>query len=274
MMACHLMGMRARAGVKDLMTRLISGKRTLITGAASGIGYATAARLAQDGAQVALLDVRPDELGDAVAALRRDGADALALTADVTDESAVSQAFARVADEWGGLDVVVAGAGIELDGAGDDRVDRLETSVWRRILDTNLTGMFHTCKHAVRALLATGGGSIVVVGSPTGLFGFATHEHAYSASKAGCHALARAMASEYAKDGIRVNVVVPGFIDTRLNAVALGDPATRASIEASIPLGRPGSPAEVAAVIAWLASDEASYVVGGYYMVDGGQTCI
>jgi NAD(P)-dependent dehydrogenase (short-subunit alcohol dehydrogenase family) len=257
-----------------LVTRLITGKRALITGAASGIGYATAARLAGNGARVALLDVRGDELGEAVGALRRDGADTLALTADVTDESAVSQAFARVTAEWGGLDVVVAGAGIELDGQGDDRVDRLDTSVWRRILDTNLTGMFHTCKHAVRALLATGGGSVVVVGSPTGMFGFATHEHAYSASKAGCHALARAMAGEYAKDGIRVNVVVPGFIDTRLNARALGDPATRASVEASIPLGRPGSPPEVAAMIAWLVSDEASYAVGGYFMVDGGQTCI
>ncbi len=253
---------------------MISSKRALITGAASGIGYATAARLAGNGARVALLDVRGDELGEAVAALRRDGADALALTADVADERAVCRAFARVTAEWGGLDVVVAGAGIELDGEGDDRVDRLETAVWRRIVDTNLTGMFHTCKHGVRALLANGGGSVVVVGSPTGLFGFATHEHAYSASKAGCHALARAMASEYAKDGIRVNVVVPGFIDTRLNAAALADPATRASIEASIPLGRPGSPPEVAAMIAWLVSDEASYAVGGYFMVDGGQTCV
>ncbi len=253
---------------------MVNGKRILVTGAASGIGKATAERLARDGARVALLDRQVQLLGVTTAGLRESGAELLALEADVGDEVAVRSAFETVAQEWNGLDVVVAGAGIELALKGDDRVDRLDLEVWDRIIRTNLTGMFLTCKYATKLLLTGGGGSIIVVGSPTGLFGFATGEHAYSASKAGCHALARAMASEYAPLGIRVNVVVPGFIDTPLNAETLGNPVSRAQAESTIPLGRPGSPSEVAAMIAWLASDDASYAVGGYFVVDGGQTCI
>lgn len=253
---------------------MVNGKRILVTGAASGIGKATAERLARDGARVALLDRQAERLGVTTTGLRESGAEVLALEADVGDEIAVRTAFENVAQKWNGLDVVVAGAGIELALKGDDRVDRLNLEVWDRIIRTNLTGMFLTCKYAAKVLLTGGGGSIIVVGSPTGLYGFATGEHAYSASKAGCHALARAMASEYAPLGIRVNVVVPGFIDTPLNAETLGDPITRAQAESTIPLGRPGSPSEVAAMIAWLASDEASYAVGGYFIVDGGQTCV
>lgn len=250
------------------------GKRVLITGAASGIGRAAGERLARDGHRVALLDIRADQLRTMVARLIKLDHEVLELVADVGDEAEVSSAFDRVSSAWDGLDVVVAGAGIELEGTGDDRADRLELEVWERVLRTNLTGMFLTCKHAAKALLAGEGGSIIVIGSPTGLFGFAAGEHAYSASKAGCHGLARAMANEYAPLGIRVNVVVPGFIDTPLNAETLRNPASRAAVEAKIPLGRPGDPAEVAAMISWLASDEASYAVGGYFVVDGGQTCI
>ena len=121
---------------------------------------------------------------------------------------------------------------------------------------------------------ASGGGSIVVIGSPTGLYGFAFGEHAYSASKGGCHALARVMAGELAPLGIRVNIVVPGFIDTRMNDHVLADAALLADAERSIPLARVGQPAEVAGLIAWLTSPDASYATGGYYPVDGGQMCL
>jgi NAD(P)-dependent dehydrogenase (short-subunit alcohol dehydrogenase family) len=220
------------------------------------------------------LDRDAESLDSTSADLRDSGADVLAFVADVGDEGAMRLAFESVTQTWGGLDVVVAGAGIELERKGDDRVDRLDLDVWERVIRTNLTGMFLTCKYASKVLLAGGGGSIIVIGSPTGLYGFAAGEHAYSASKGGCHALARVMASEYAPLGIRVNVVVPGFIDTPLNAETLGNPVTRAQAEASIPLGRAGMPSEVAAMIAWLSSEEASYAVGGYFVVDGGQTCI
>ncbi len=250
------------------------GKRILITGAASGIGRATAQRFAGDGARVALLDVNGEQLRTTVAALNVSQDDILELQADVGDEDEVKAAFDAASEKWGGLDVVVAGAGIELERKGDNRVDLLELEVWDRIIRTNLTGMFLTCKYATKALLNVGGGSMIVIGSPTGLYGFAAGEHAYSSSKAGCHGLARAMANELAPLGIRVNVVVPGFIDTPLNAELLADPASRADAESAIPMGRPGAPSEVAAMIAWLASDEASYSAGAYFFVDGGQTCI
>lgn len=253
---------------------MIKGKRILITGAASGIGKATAERFANDGAKVALLDVNFEQLRSTAAGLNVSRDDVLELRADVGNEEEVRTAFDAAAGKWGGLDVVVAGAGIELEGKGDNRVDRINLEDWDRVIRTNLTGMFLTCKHASRVLLSGGGGSIIVIGSPTGLYGFAVGEHAYSASKAGCHGLARAMANEFAPLGIRVNVVVPGFIDTPINAELLANPTGRAAVEATIPLGRPGAPSEVAALIAWLASDEASYSVGGYFLVDGGQTCI
>ncbi len=113
-----------------------------------------------------------------------------------------------------------------------------------------------------------------MIGSPTGLYGFAFGEHGYSASKGGVHALARAMAGELAAIGIRVNIVVPGFIDTRMNAHVVADSEMMAEAEQLIPLHRIGQPSEVAGIIAWLTSPDASYATGGYYPVDGGQMCL
>ena len=248
-------------------------RRVLITGAGGGIGRAAAVRLASAGASLALLDVRADELQE-TARISEHHVPPLQLLADVGDEADVARAFAQVESAWGGLDAVVAAAGISMSVTGDARVDQLELAVWERILRTNLTGMFLTCKYAVRVLAASGGGSIVVIGSPTGLYGFAFGEHAYSASKGGCHALARVMAGELAPLGIRVNVVVPGFIDTRMNTHVLADPELLAEAEQLVPLGRVGRPSEVAGLISWLCSDDSSYATGGYFPVDGGQMCL
>jgi NAD(P)-dependent dehydrogenase (short-subunit alcohol dehydrogenase family) len=256
------------------MGNRLLGKRALVTGASSGIGRATALRFVQEGARVGLVARRAAELHELAAQIRREGGEALALPADVSQEDEVADAVTQIVDAWGGLDIVVGVAGIELYERGDTRVDQLELSVWQQTIDTNLTGMFLTCKHGVRALLASGGGSVIVTGSPTGLYGGALGEHAYSASKAGCHGLARVMANEYARDNIRVNIVVPGFIDTPINAPVFADPAVVAEYCETIPLRRSGNPAEVAAMIVWLASDEASYAVGGYFVVDGGQTAV
>ncbi|HET9894014.1 MAG TPA: SDR family NAD(P)-dependent oxidoreductase [Streptosporangiaceae bacterium] len=249
-------------------------RRALVTGAGGGIGRAAAARLAAEGASVALLDIREQDLAVTAEQLRQSGADVLELPTDVGDEQQVAAALAAVISRWGGLDAAVAAAGISMSITGDARVDRLELSVWERIIRTNLTGMFLTCKYVVQAMTEAGGGSIVVIGSPTGMYGFAFGEHAYSASKGGCHALARVMAGELAPLGIRVNVVVPGFIDTRMNDHVLADPDTLADAERLIPLARVGQPSEVAGLISWLTSPDASYATGGYYPVDGGQMCL
>jgi NAD(P)-dependent dehydrogenase (short-subunit alcohol dehydrogenase family) len=246
----------------------------LVTGAAAGIGRAAALRLAQEQTAVALLDVREHELAAVGQEVREHGVEALELVADVADEDGVAGAVQMIGSTWGALDAVVAAAGISMSVTGDARVDRLELSVWEQLIRTNLTGTFLTCKHAVRLIEASGGGSIVVIGSPTGLYGFAFGEHGYSASKGGVHALARAMAGELAAIGIRVNIVVPGFIDTRMNAHVVADSEMMAEAEQLIPLGRIGQPSEVAGIIAWLTSPDASYATGGYYPVDGGQMCL
>ena len=249
-------------------------RRALVTGAGSGIGEETAVRFAREGAKVGLVGRTVAKLEAVARRIRADGGECLVLPADVSDEPAIEAAVAGIVAAWGGLDACVAVAGIEMWNEGDDRVDRLELAVWRRIIDVNLTGMFLTCKHAIRAMLATGGGSLIVTGSPTGMYGLALGEDAYSASKAGCHGLARVMANEYAKQGIRVNIVVPGFIDTPINAKVFADPKVAEGLCGPIPMGRPGQPGEVAAMNAWLASDEASYATGGYFVVDGGATAI
>jgi NAD(P)-dependent dehydrogenase (short-subunit alcohol dehydrogenase family) len=235
-----------------------------VTGAARGIGRAVAQRLSADGARVAIVDVD----GAARAAAEIGG---LGLEADVADERALAAAFAQAAGEFGGLDVVVANAAIQLQG-DDDRADRLDLPVWRRTVDVNLTGAFLTVKHGARALLAAGGGSIVCVGSPAGHYGLAPGLEAYSASKAGVFGLVRVAAIDYAGEGIRVNGVFPGITETPMNRWWMDDPEAARQTAASIPLGRAARADEIAAVVAFLASDEASYATGAVWTVDGGLT--
>jgi NAD(P)-dependent dehydrogenase (short-subunit alcohol dehydrogenase family) len=248
-------------------TERLAGKRAVISGAGSGIGRAAARRFHAEGARVALLDVDTAAL-EAVAA-ELDGA--LALTADVRDEAQVEAAVGQAVSAFGGLDTVVANAGVQLAGK-DDRADRLELAVWQRTIDINLTGIFLVCKHGLRALLAGGGGAVVCTASPTGLFGCAPGYDAYSASKAGVYGLIRVMAADYASSGIRVNGVIPGYSDTAMTSWV--DAQTHQKLIATIPLARAGTAEEVAAVMLFLASDEAAYVTGAVWAADGGQTAI
>jgi NAD(P)-dependent dehydrogenase (short-subunit alcohol dehydrogenase family) len=257
------------------MAGRLEGKRAFITGAGSGIGQATAIRFAREGARLILLDRNEDGLSQTSDSIQGETpVEVLTRTGSVALEKDVSGAVTKAAEAFGGLDIVIGVAGIELYAEGDTNVHELDLAVWQRTMDTNLTGMFLTLKHGIAALLQNGGGAAIVTGSPTGLYGFAAGETAYSASKAGCHGLARVCATEYAKDSIRVNVVVPGFIDTPINHPFMDDEAAVAEVLRGIPLGRPGQADEVAALMVWLASDDASYATGGLYMVDGGQTSV
>jgi NAD(P)-dependent dehydrogenase (short-subunit alcohol dehydrogenase family) len=249
-----------------------TGKRAIVTGASSGIGRATAIRLAREGARVALIARRREGLVTIAAEIGVD-TEALVLRADCADEASIAAAIDRAAAAFGGLDIVVSNAGIELLGQ-DDRVDRLDLAIWRRLLQNNLDGQFLTCKHGIRHLLASGGGAVVCVGSNCGYLGMATNEPAYSASKGGVFAMMRVMAIDYAREGIRVNMVVPGFIDTPMNEPVMRDPEELRYWSDQIPIGRAGTAAECAAAILWLASDEASYCVGTALVVDGGQSAI
>lgn len=252
----------------------LTGKRAFITGAGSGIGEATALLFAREGARVALVGRRRDRLDSVARQIARDGGQSLVLPADVSRESEVESAVESAVDAWGGLDTCVTAAAIEPADLGDGRVDQLDVEKWSEIISINLTGTFLTCKHVIRAMLATGRGSVIVTGSPTGVYGSALGQHAYSASKAGCHGLARVMAHEYAAHGIRVNVVIPGVIDTPLTKRLIEDAEALANVVGRIPMRRAGQADEVAAMNLWLASDESGYATGGYFVVDGGWTAV
>ena len=171
-------------------------------------------------------------------------------------------------------DVVVANAGVQLFGQDAAAAD-LDLDVWKRTIDINLTGTFLTVKHAVRSMVAKGGGgSIILTGSPTGLNGEGRDFTAYSASKAGIHGLARTVAAAYADQGIRVNTVVPAYTETSLVSTITSDPEARAAIIGRIPLGRAGSPHDVEGIMVFLASEDGAFATGSLFAVDGGMTTL
>jgi NAD(P)-dependent dehydrogenase (short-subunit alcohol dehydrogenase family) len=180
---------------------------------------------------------------------------------------------AKAVEAYGRLDVLFANAGIELLHEDGD-AHAVSEEIWDRIHSINLRGVWLSCKYAAQQMLAQGHGVILVAGSPTGITGCAAHEVAYSASKGGVMALARAMAVGYAHHNIRVNIVVPGPIETSLTTAHFSDPDIRARTVAAVPMGRLGAPEDLSGLVVFLASDEARYCTGGYYMADGGLLAI
>jgi len=248
----------------------LTGRTALVTGSATGIGFAVAERFVAEGARVVIADRDAAAAGRAVEAL---GASARAVVLDIADEASVEAAFAELRTGGWTPDVVVANAGVQLFGQDAPAAD-LDLDVWKRTIDVNLTGTFLTVKHAVRSMLASGGGSIILTGSPTGVNGEGRDFTAYSASKAGIHGLARTVAAAYADRGIRVNTVVPAYTETSLVTTITSDPAARAAIIGRIPLGRAGAPDDVAGIMVFLASDDGAFATGALFAVDGGMTTI
>lgn len=242
----------------------MAGRVALVTGASSGIGRATAALLARRGATVALVALHGDDL-DAAA---RD-CSGTAIPADVSDSAAVADAFER-AEALGPVDAVVNNAGMSIVAP----VTETTNEQWLRQLHTNLSGSFYVAREAARRMAPRGRGAIVNTASELALMGQAGYV-AYTATKGGVLAMTRALAAELAHCGVRVNAVCPGAIDTPLLEAEFqvaDDPAAeRAENERSIAMGRLGRPEEIAATIAFLLSDEASYVTGAQWSVDGGR---
>jgi 3-oxoacyl-[acyl-carrier protein] reductase len=248
--------------------RGLRGKGALITGGTSGIGFATARRFLEEDARVFVSGASEEEVVSSLKELGDDGADGVA--ADVSDEETVREMIARAEEVLGRIDVLINNAGIARKSAFLDT----DSAAWDRTIAVNLRGMFLVAQEVARRMVADGGGGAIVNMASTNALGGEQDFADYNASKGGVLQLTRTMAVELGPLGVRVNCVCPGFIDTPLNR-ALGTEQDFLAYERDrIPLGRRGTSEEVAALYAFLASDEASFVHGAAVVVDGGQTAV
>jgi NAD(P)-dependent dehydrogenase (short-subunit alcohol dehydrogenase family) len=244
----------------------------VVTGGGGGIGRAAALLCARRGDGVAILDKNGDSAEEAAERARAEGAGgAIGLACDVSDEAQVARSFALIHEQFGAPYGIFANAGIDVGGL----IHEMPLERWQRILDTNLTGIFLTCKHGLREMLAAQTtGSIVCTSSPASFVAFAAGgSGAYSATKGAISSLVRCMAIDYAKFGIRVNAVTPGATETGLmwnNVAADQIEAMRVQLCREIPLGRLAEAEDPARVVAWLLSDESAYMTGSHVVCDGG----
>ena len=235
----------------------LDGKVCVITGAASGIGAESARVFMEQGASVVGVDLSADSVGH------------LALTADVTDERQVHEMYEQARAEFGRIDVLFNNAGIN----PDDDSSVLETSIdsWQRVQDVNVRSVFLCCKHGIPHLLEAGGGSVINMGSFVAVMGAAVSQISYTASKGAVLAMSREMGVEFARQGVRVNALCPGPVDTPLlRDLFASDPAKAARRLVHLPFGRFADAREIANAALFLASDESSYITATPFMADGG----
>lgn len=255
------------------MSDRFTGKNVVITGGATGMGLETAKRFGAEGARLVIMDIAETALLDAERMLQSGGIDAMALRLDVTNAEDVARTFALIDEHFSGtLHVLVNNAGI----AGFGSVESTDPALWNSVMAVNVTGTYLCSRAAIPAMKGRGG-AIVNFGSVAGLVGI-PNMAAYCAAKAAVIGLTRQMAAEYSTQGIRVNCVCPGTVaDTNMGRQILGTAPSDAALQKRLlkyPLGRFGKPEEIAAAVLFLASDDASFVCGAAFSVDGGMTAI
>jgi NAD(P)-dependent dehydrogenase (short-subunit alcohol dehydrogenase family) len=256
------------------MSERFVGKTVIVTGAAGGIGRATVEHLAREGAQIVAVDLKQSKLDEALELATSVGVEAIAVGADVSNESDVQRYVEEALTRFGGVDALFNNAGIE---GAVAPMEEYPVDEFEKVMSVNVTGVFLGIKHVVPALRTRGGGAIVNTSSVAGLTGNAFIS-AYVASKHAVIGLTRSAAQAYGGDGIRTNAICPSPIETRMmrsleEGLSDGAPEeVKEMMESRIPIGRYGTPEEVASLVAFLCSDEARFINGGIYTVDGGMT--
>ncbi len=246
------------------MTARLQDRVAVVTGAGSGIGFATVQRFAEEGAHVVCADV--DEAAGGRAAEEVGG---LFVRTDVTSEDDVQAMYAAAVETYGGLDIAFNNAGISP--PDDDSILDTGLDAWRRVQEVNLTSVFLCCKYAIPHMQARGKGSIINTASFVAVMGAATSQISYSASKGGVLSMSRELGVQFAREGIRVNALCPGPVNTPLlQELFASDPERAARRLVHIPVGRFAEAEEIAAAVAFLASDDASFITASTFLVDGG----
>jgi len=252
---------------KDLFD--LSGKVAFITGAGQGLGRQFARALAGAGADIVVAELKEDTGADAAAEIRQAGRKALAVPTDVTDPSSVQRAVEESLKAFGRIDVLVNSAGITIWG----EAEKVSLADWRKVVDVNLHGVFHCCQAVGRVMIRQGGGSIINIASMSGVIvNVPQCQASYNATKAAVIHLSKSLAVEWARYGVRVNAVSPGFMDTPMARPFFEDPNIGGVWRQRIPMGRPGRPEELSGLVVYLASDASGYTTGANFLVDGGYT--
>jgi NAD(P)-dependent dehydrogenase (short-subunit alcohol dehydrogenase family) len=249
----------------------LDNKVAVITGAARGIGFATADALSEAGATVIITDMDEAAAAKACDLLRAKGRKAFSAKLDVTNPREVEHVQATLLKTHGRIDILVNNAGIAI---SFKPAETMDDATWLKVLDVNLNGVFWCARAFGKSMLENGGGAIVNVGSMSAdIVNYPQEQANYNASKAGVHHLTRSLAAEWATRGVRVNAVAPTYIETDLTKDVAGDPEIRKHWIDGTPMARMGKPEEIASVILFLASDAASLMTGSIVSVDGGYTC-
>ena len=244
------------AEIDRILTMELTGYNVVVTGGSGGIGSALIGGLIQSGASVHNLDLQSPTTSEATFH-----------KTDLTDEKSVKEAFHSIKT----IDAIVVCAGVQLVGA-DSKIADVSLQTWQKTVDINMTGAFLSVKHAMPNLIASGRGSVILIGSPTGMTMEGAGYTAYGASKAGMMGLSRIIAVDYKEQGVRSNVVVPGTMETPLIQKIWDDPEKGPDLIRRTPLGRMGKPSDLVGLVNWLVSDQSSFATGAFYAVDGGMT--
>lgn len=247
----------------------LSGQVAVVTGGGRGIGLASAESLAESGARIVICEIDPETGNAAVGELRGKGYDVEFIALDVTKPRMVDAAADEIAASHGRIDILLANAGIAINSPGEDTSDE----DWLRVIDINLNGVFWCNRAFGRHMLAAGKGSIVNIGSMSGIISNKPQEQAhYNASKAAVHMLTKSLAGEWATRGVRVNAIAPTYIETKMTKPGMDRPDWRATWLEMTPMHRVGQADEIASVVLFLASDASSLMTGSVVVVDGGYT--